>query len=234
MPQPFQRLQPLARRVTAGQGNAYGQAVALQQWFTRPGNFTYSLTRPQPHGRRSADQLSSPRPGAATASSSRFAMAVMARLVGIPSRVVVGYTQGVYQEMAPGRCGPATRTHGRSSTSRVQAGCGSSRPPPAIAGQGQATASAPAYSFPPLSSVAPAPQPTSSTLAPGPSPVPSRPGGRPRRSCGSSAAPVAAGAHWRRPPLGRAADRPGGAGGGRGDAIGGPVRHPAPPVVQGG
>ena len=44
MPQPFKRLQPLAKRITAGQTSAYGKAVALQQWFTTPGNFTYSLT----------------------------------------------------------------------------------------------------------------------------------------------------------------------------------------------
>ena len=37
VPQPFERLRPLATRVTAGQSTAYGKAVALQQWFTGRG-----------------------------------------------------------------------------------------------------------------------------------------------------------------------------------------------------
>ena len=39
VPQPFERLRSLATRVTAGQSTPYGKAVALQQWFTRAGNF---------------------------------------------------------------------------------------------------------------------------------------------------------------------------------------------------
>src|SRR5205823_3205042 len=49
VPSDFVPLRPLAARITAHRTTAFGRAVALQQWFTRPGNFTYSLSVPQPH-----------------------------------------------------------------------------------------------------------------------------------------------------------------------------------------
>ena len=98
-------------------------------------------------------------------------MAVMARLVGIPSRVVVGYTQGIYQ----GNGTWQVRTSDAHAWPELYfAGAGWLRfeaTPTGAPGQaGQATASAPAYSFPPAGSTAPAPQPTSSALAPGTQP----------------------------------------------------------------
>jgi transglutaminase-like putative cysteine protease len=96
VPRPFRRLLPLTRRITAEQSNAYSKAVALQEWFTEPGNFTYSLSTRQPHGASALlTFLTKTRRG--YCQQFAFAMAVMARLAGIPSRVVVGYTQGVYQ-----------------------------------------------------------------------------------------------------------------------------------------
>ncbi len=167
VPRPFARLRPLATRVTAGQGTAYGRAVALQQWFTGTGNFKYALTPALP-----------PNAGALITFLTRtrrgycqqfaFAMAVMARLAGIPSRVVVGYTQGVYQ----GNGTWQVRTGDAHAWPELYfAGAGWLRFEPTPTGApgqaGQPTASAPAYSFPPAGSGAPAPQPTSSALPPG-------------------------------------------------------------------
>jgi len=92
----------------------------------------------------------------------------MARLAGIPSRVVVGYTQGV----------PLGHGNWRVRTNDAHAwpelyfkGAGWLRfePTPSAPGEaGQATASAPAYSIPPLGGALPAPRPTSSVPTPGP------------------------------------------------------------------
>jgi transglutaminase-like putative cysteine protease len=167
VPKPFERLLPLARRVTAGQGIAYGRAVALQQWFTRPGNFTYALTPSLPPDAGAlVNFVTKTRRG--YCQQFAFAMAVMARLVGIPSRVVVGYTQGVYQ----GNGTWVVRTSDAHAWPELYfAGAGWLRFEPTPTGDpGQATASAPAYSFPPAGSIAAAPQPTSSALAPGTQP----------------------------------------------------------------
>ena len=77
------------------------------------------------------------RPRPATASSSPSAMAVMARMLGIPARVAVGFLAP-----GPGRprhlrsTAPTTCTPGPSSTSPAPAGCASSRRPPAAAPSG--------------------------------------------------------------------------------------------------
>jgi transglutaminase-like putative cysteine protease len=167
VPRPFDQLLPLARRVTAGQGTAYGRAVALQQWFTKPGNFTYALTPSLPPDAGALiNFVTKSRRG--YCQQFAFAMAVMARLLGIPSRVVVGYTQGVYQ----GNGIWEVRTSDAHAWPELYfAGAGWLRFEPTPTGSpGQATASAPAYSFPPAGGTAPAPQPTSSTLAPGTQP----------------------------------------------------------------
>ncbi|MFI6630276.1 DUF3488 and DUF4129 domain-containing transglutaminase family protein [Nonomuraea fuscirosea] len=83
----------LADEVTAGAGTTYEAAVKLQEFFTRTGGFTYSL-RTQGHGNSALrDFLLRDRTGYCE----QFAasMAVLARLVGIPSRVAIGYTGGV-------------------------------------------------------------------------------------------------------------------------------------------
>ena len=58
------------------------------------------------------------------------AMAMMARVVGIPSRVSVGFLPGEQDEEG-GRSRSATCTPGRSCTSRTMAGCGTSPRRPA-------------------------------------------------------------------------------------------------------
>jgi transglutaminase-like putative cysteine protease len=179
VPQPFQQLLALTRHVTAGQSSAYGKAVALQEWFTEPGNFTYSLATSLPPGPSGLiNFVTKTRRG--FCEQFAFAMAVMARLAGIPSRVVVGYTQGV----DAGNGVWQVRTSDAHAWPELYfKGAGWLRFEPTPSGTdgvaGQATASAPAYSFPPAGSIVPTPQPTPSASTPGairPSAGPSRGG----------------------------------------------------------
>jgi transglutaminase-like putative cysteine protease len=179
VPQPFQQLLALTRHVTAGQRSAYSKAVALQEWFTEPRNFTYSLNVALPAGPSGLITfVTKTRRG--FCEQFAFAMAVMARLVGIPSRVVVGYTQGV----GVGNGLWEVRTSDAHAWPELYfKGAGWLRFEPTPSGSGgeggQATASAPAYSFPAAGSIVPTPQPSSSASFPGtvrPSSVPSRGG----------------------------------------------------------
>jgi TgpA N-terminal domain/Transglutaminase-like superfamily len=148
-PAVFQRLARLADRITAGRTTAYGKAVALQDWFTQSGLFRYSLKVPVVH-----------RPGALIQFLTRsrrgycqqfaFAMAVLARLLRIPSRVVVGYTQGTYLGNDTWQ---VMTSDAHAWPELYFAGAGWLRFEPTPAGSqgqpGQATASAPAYTIPP-------------------------------------------------------------------------------------
>lgn len=83
----------LAQEVTAGSRTDYDRALKLQEFFTGTGGFTYNL-RTQGHGNTALrDFLLRDRTGYCE----QFAasMAVLARLVGIPSRVAIGYTGGM-------------------------------------------------------------------------------------------------------------------------------------------
>ena len=87
-----QALSQKAREITAGSSTPFDAAVALQRWFTTDGRFTYST---QVEGGSDEDALTAfleERVGYCE----QFAatMALMARSVGIPSRVAVGFTQG--------------------------------------------------------------------------------------------------------------------------------------------
>jgi transglutaminase-like putative cysteine protease len=167
VPQPFQQLLGLTRRITAEQGSAYSKAVALQEWFTEPGNFTYSLAASLPPGPSGLiDFVTKTRRG--FCEQFAFAMAVMARLAGIPSRVVVGYTQGV--DVGNGTW--EVRTSDAHAWPELYfKGAGWLRFEPTPSGSngeaGQATASDPAYSVPPVGSIGPTPQPSPSASTPG-------------------------------------------------------------------
>jgi transglutaminase-like putative cysteine protease len=87
-----------AKAVTKGATTEYEKAVALQDWFTNPKNFTYSLTGPA-NGRNYAALtafLTTNRQGFCQQFSS--AMAIMARTLGIPARVAFGFTSGVLRQ----------------------------------------------------------------------------------------------------------------------------------------
>jgi transglutaminase-like putative cysteine protease len=89
------KITKLVRRITAGRNTPYGKAVAIQAWFTAPGHFKYSLKVPSTQSPAALIQfLTKSKKG--YCQQFAFAMAVLARLEGIPSRVVVGYTQGSF------------------------------------------------------------------------------------------------------------------------------------------
>ena len=121
--------------------------MALQHWFTQPGRFTYSLNVSEPGTAQALiDFLTKDRRG--YCQQFAFAMAVLARLLDIPSRVAVGYTEG----------SPLGHDRWQVRTSDAHAwpelyfpGAGWLRFEPTPAGSGgQATAIQPAYSLPPV------------------------------------------------------------------------------------
>ena len=70
----------------------YDRAVALQDWFRDSGRFTYSTTLPAPASPSALADFLENREGYCVHFSS--AMAVMARTLGIPARVAVGFLPG--------------------------------------------------------------------------------------------------------------------------------------------
>ncbi|GAA1912015.1 hypothetical protein GCM10009737_11900 [Nocardioides lentus] len=85
----------LARAATSGADDDFGRAVALQQWFRRDGGFTYDLSVEPGNGSDALLAFLSDTPEGRTGYCEQFAsaMAVMARSLGIPARVAVGFLQ---------------------------------------------------------------------------------------------------------------------------------------------
>jgi transglutaminase-like putative cysteine protease len=86
----------LARQITAAGTGTFDKASALQQWFTDPANgFRYSLDVPAgDSGDALVDFLAQKR---GFCQQYATAMAIMLRTLHIPSRVVIGFTQGALQ-----------------------------------------------------------------------------------------------------------------------------------------
>ena len=86
-----------ARRIAGSARNPYSAVLALESWFRQSGGFRYE-ERPAP-----ATDLP-PLVHFVTATKAGYcqhyagAMAVMLRLLGIPSRVAVGFTSGTYED----------------------------------------------------------------------------------------------------------------------------------------
>jgi transglutaminase-like putative cysteine protease len=80
----------IARQITRRARGRYAQALALEDYFTESGLFTYALRGNLPTSL--VQFLTTDRIG--YCQQFAFAMAVLARLTGIPSRVAVGYTAG--------------------------------------------------------------------------------------------------------------------------------------------
>lgn len=93
------RVAELAARVTAGEATPYGKARALQDWFRA--NFTYSLDVAPGHGTDAMVRFLRERRGYCEQFAGTYA--AMARAVGLPARVAVGFT--------PGELGPDGRYH---------------------------------------------------------------------------------------------------------------------------
>lgn len=83
----------LAVDATRGAVSRFDKAVALQNWFREDGGFTYSLDTAPGSGYDALVSFLSEGPGGRTGYCEQFAsaMAVMARVLGIPSRVAVGF-----------------------------------------------------------------------------------------------------------------------------------------------
>ena len=89
-PQMARSLAQVAAGVTAGQPTVYGRAKALQDWFRT--NFTYSLAVLPGHGAAAVDKFLAERRGYCEQFAGTFA--AMARALGVPARVAVGFTPG--------------------------------------------------------------------------------------------------------------------------------------------
>ncbi|GAA4230538.1 DUF3488 and transglutaminase-like domain-containing protein [Actinomadura meridiana] len=135
----------LAQDVTAGSATALSQAVRLQRWFTLSGGFTYDLSAPAPkHGSDLVDFLLRSKRGYCEQYAA--SMALMARILGIPSRVAMGYTSG--SEVRPGEWVVRSRdAHAWPELYFEGTGWVRFEPTPSGAG-GQGTADAPRYSLP--------------------------------------------------------------------------------------
>ncbi|GBQ01131.1 DUF4129 domain-containing protein [Streptomyces spongiicola] len=81
-----------ALRVTRGAANDYERAVALQDWFASDGGFTYDTQVDSGGGVRAISRFLKNKEGFCVHFS--FSMAAMARTLGIPARVAVGFTPG--------------------------------------------------------------------------------------------------------------------------------------------
>jgi transglutaminase-like putative cysteine protease len=89
---PGGELARLARQITSGASTPYAKAWKLENYF-QSGKFVYSLNVNLPNGIRGLiDFLYDTHTG--YCQQFAFAMAGLARLVGIPSRIAVGYTAG--------------------------------------------------------------------------------------------------------------------------------------------
>lgn len=84
-----------ARRVTEGATNHYEQAVELQDWFALDGGFQYDTQVEAGSGPRAISRFLKDKRGFCVHYS--FAMAAMARTLGIPARVAVGFAPGTLQ-----------------------------------------------------------------------------------------------------------------------------------------
>ncbi|RLV09035.1 transglutaminase [Streptomyces griseocarneus] len=81
-----------ARKVTAGAANAYEQAVKLQDWFAADGGFRYDTQVASGSGKDAIAKFLEEKKGFCIHFS--FSMAAMARTLGIPARVAVGFAPG--------------------------------------------------------------------------------------------------------------------------------------------
>ncbi|MFC4907907.1 transglutaminaseTgpA domain-containing protein [Actinomadura gamaensis] len=140
------KVHDLAVEVTKGSRNAYESAVKLQTWFTDTGGFRYDLSVGTPeHGSDLLHFLTDRKRGYCEQFAA--AMAVMARELGIPARVSVGYTPG--REIRPGEW----EVRGRDAHAWPELyfdGAGWVRFEPTPTGDpGQGTANEPGYSVPP-------------------------------------------------------------------------------------
>ncbi|MFE3515654.1 DUF3488 and DUF4129 domain-containing transglutaminase family protein [Streptomyces sp. NPDC059166] len=84
-----------ARKVTEGADNDYERAVKLQDWFASEGGFRYDTSVTSGTGTAAIERFLKAKEGFCVHFS--FTMAAMARTLGIPARVAVGFAPGTVQ-----------------------------------------------------------------------------------------------------------------------------------------
>ncbi|MBM9622096.1 transglutaminase TgpA family protein [Streptomyces zhihengii] len=84
-----------ARRITEGSANDFERATKLQKWFAEDGGFTYNTQVRSGTGAAAITRFLEQKEGFCVHFS--FSMAAMARTLGIPARVAVGFTPGTPQ-----------------------------------------------------------------------------------------------------------------------------------------
>ncbi|GAA3172768.1 MULTISPECIES: transglutaminase TgpA family protein [Streptomyces] len=84
-----------ARQVTRGAATPYAKAVKLQDWFATDGGFRYDTEVRAGSGVKAIVRFLQQKEGFCVHFS--FSMAAMARTLGIPARVAVGFTPGTKQ-----------------------------------------------------------------------------------------------------------------------------------------
>ncbi|MFI6580667.1 transglutaminaseTgpA domain-containing protein [Embleya sp. NPDC050493] len=88
------RIRQQALRI-GGNGTSYDRARNLEEWFARSNQFRYDTKVPQGNGASALENFLEQKVGYCEQFSS--AMAVMARTLGIPARVAVGFIPGTLQ-----------------------------------------------------------------------------------------------------------------------------------------
>ncbi|MDQ6650102.1 MAG: DUF3488 and transglutaminase-like domain-containing protein, partial [Actinomycetota bacterium] len=135
------RIRQLVASVTAGARTPYQKAVALQAYFHGP-DFSYDLTVPR--GTSDDDLVNFLEGKRGYCEQYAAAMAIMARVAGLPARVAIGFTRGT----KTGTGSYTVTTHDAHAWPEIYfAGVGWLQFEPTPRGDGQAVA--PAYSNPP-------------------------------------------------------------------------------------
>ncbi|WP_431893273.1 transglutaminaseTgpA domain-containing protein [Nonomuraea sp. bgisy101] len=159
------QIRQLAQRVVKDSKSPYEAAVNLQRFFTTTGGFTYSLATQGHDTDALRSFLEQTRAGYCEQFAS--AMAVLARSIGIPARVAIGYTGGTKIE---GRW--EVRTHDSHAWPELYfEGVGWLAFEPTPAGSaGQGTARVPDYSLPRPAETTPSSDPSTSAADGGDTP----------------------------------------------------------------
>lgn len=158
------KLTTIAQEITKNATSPFEKAQALERFF-QSGRFTYTLHTDLPNtGQGLLDFLTTDRQG--FCEQFAFAMAALARLIGIPARIAIGYTGGT--ERAAGTWRVTTSdAHSWPELYFSQVGWLRFEPTPGGPG-GQGTASQPSYGIPSgpvghVSTKLPTQQPTTDT-----------------------------------------------------------------------
>ncbi len=145
-----------AKQVTAKASTEYDKAVALQEWFRSDGGFTYDTDVVSPRNVDAVSAFLTSKHGYCVQFSS--AMAVMARLLGIPARIGVGFLPGT--KLSDGRNSISLNdAHAWPELYFEGIGWVRFEPTPQVR-----SGAAPAYSEP-AAAAAPAPAPSASATA---------------------------------------------------------------------